>query len=147
MKKIVFSAILLNSSLFSSMVLSHDCLSESERENLTLILERENAYKNAENYRYYADVPNMIQCGQTLNYLEAFVCRHKDYLDMFELISKGNVYAIENAIKREVNHFTYNEEYSQYWVKNYDLENIDHVRLCSEIKNETNDIYGDASPY
>lgn len=126
-------------SFFSPIISAHPCLTNNERSSLMTVLERFRSY--------YPDVPNMIECGEDKTHLEAFVCRHQDFLNIFELLSKGTIYGVENAINREVNHLTYNKEHPPYWMSDYNVKNIDYIYLCSQIKYRANDLLGGSSPF
>ncbi len=123
---------------FFGSIITAQCLNKKEREKLILAIEE---------LLPYQDVPNYIKCNGQQTYLEKFVCDNEDYLLMFKLLSIANVYAYENATKREVDHNVFNKEHMGYWEEKYDSDSISAISLFYDIKIETTNLLGGISPY
>ena len=125
-------------SMFSLGTFATDFLTQKERDKI-LVAFRE--------LKLYQDVPNYIKCTNHQTDLEKFVCENKDYLKMFNLLSMANVYAWENATKREVNHVTFNERNMKHWTVKYDANALNKISLCYDLKIATTNLLGGMSPY
>jgi len=100
------------------------------------------------NNKYYLDVKNYIQCINKENKLEQFVCKDKDFLLMFKLLSQASVYAYENATKQEVNHQTFNKTNMHWKIHHYMTQShINTDKLCFDVKDVTTSTLGSDSPY
>ncbi|WP_185840232.1 hypothetical protein [Vibrio cholerae] len=90
---------------------------------------------------YYADVPNFINCnvGES-NEIAKFVCSDKEYIKIFDYLSKSYVYAYENANKYEVDHESFNIGKLDFWNDKFKNE---PESLCREIKDTLNSNIGD----
>lgn len=124
-----------------STLQSATCLNEVEKKDVLILIKILN--------EHYSDVPNYIQCNKKENLLEEFVCKNKDYLLMFRLLSMVHLYAWENATKKEYNHQTWNKIHmTNYWAKDSNTSNLDPNQLCFNLKEETLSLHGDyLSPY
>ena len=132
MRKVLFFILL---SLSSLAAVASNYLTQKERENIQETFRR---------LDYYHDVPNYINCNTQKTTLEKMVCGNKDLLKMFHLLSIANVFAWENATKREVDHLTFNRTNMQNWTDRYI---VNTAALCFDIKQATNDLLGGISPY
>ncbi|EGR0480116.1 hypothetical protein FG078_17725 [Vibrio cholerae] len=90
---------------------------------------------------YYADVPNFINCnaGES-NEIAKFVCSDKEYIKIFDYLSKLYIYAYENANKYEVDHESFNMGKLDFWNGKFKTE---PESLCHEIKDTLNSNIGD----
>ncbi len=99
-------------------------------------------------YPFYKDVPNIIQCNQKKNIYINKVCRNNKLLKLFDLVSKANVYAYENATKKEVNHYTFNKKYLHINLKSYFKKGqLDTDKLAFNLKKKLMDLLGGDSKY
>ena len=98
-------------SLRSLLLYGSECLNTYELTKVQRTIESFNVQ--------YGNVPNYITCRIKKNILEKYICTNPNYMTMFKLLSVANVYAYENATKREVNHHNFNNKHLSFDLSKY----------------------------
>ena len=102
------------------------------------------------NYQFYNDVPNIINCKDNIKRPLPIqkICKDKKLLEIFNLLSKANVYAYENATHKEVNHRTFNKKNLHINFKKYiEKGKLNVNQLSFDLKKKIEDFLGGESPY
>jgi len=96
---------------------------------------------------YYSDVPNVLTCDSLQNKSSFLykICLNKNLVDMFKVLSQANVYAYENATKREIDHKNFNKSHLSFNLMQYKDKKLDS--LCYDLKKTTTELLGGLSPY
>jgi len=133
MKKIFFFLLL------SILLYSEECSNTQELHN---------TYNTIESFeQQYNDVPNHI-CVSSKDKLYKDLCKKQDLRAMFQLLSIANIYAYENATKREVNHHSFNSKHLNFDLSKYSTNGeIKFNQLCFSLKEKITDLLGGLSPY
>lgn len=87
---------------------------------------------------YYGDVNLAIRCKAPQSETETLICTDKHLFLMYKLNSMAEVYAFENATKREIEHKTYKSAIPECKTK---------ICICKAFIESTNDSLGGESPY
>ena len=87
---------------------------------------------------YYGDVNLTIKCKAPQSKAETLICTDKHLFAMYKLNSMAEVYAFENASKREIEHKTYKPVIPKCKTK---------FCICKAFIESTNDSLGGESPY
>ncbi len=127
--------------LFTLNLADANCISHAEAKKI-------NNYIKSD--KYYADVPNYIQCQKIESKLEQIVCKNNNLLLGFNLLSRANVYANENAFKKEINHQTFNRKSLQHIEDNIFKGSLSlgyKNSACYEIKRLVDGFLGGYSPF
>ena len=92
----------------------------------------------AEQLEFYGDVNLALKCKNPKSRTEALICADNHLFLMYKLNSMAEVYALENATKRPINHKTYKAMIPDCKTKSC---------VCNAFVESTNDSLGGESPY
>lgn len=90
------------------------------------------------------DFKNIVDCKDSL-VLSSLVCNNKELKDAMRLLSKGEVYAYENATRGPLLDSNYNilhRNMINNMLKDDEDKNVSYRKLCYILKNRFSDIFG-----
>jgi len=130
--------IILLFATLNTLYATNSCLNNTEREKINQEISDE----------FYQNVANIIECNSTKSSSSFLikVCQNSDLLNMFKVLSQANVYAYENATKKEVDHKIFNKSHLYFDVMKYKNDKTFNS-LCFDLKKSTTDLLGGLSPY